>query len=263
MAGLSITGQMKVSTLQKGFLKEFGLTLRIYDGRGLADSTQTLSQVRKKKGGGKGLSVAKNMKVGNLEDKFEKEFGLKVQVSGSDGSYLCKDNLTLNAAQQADEKKLARKMRKEKREENSNVDRDNQVENKMVENLSEALSEGIETEPEKVTDKPIIDIKSQTDNSLSLFMQEIPLDRIMEIKYVNQVQGSPDELKAAYFDLLTGERVDGIDIKNTIKKNIDKVSSEHKFMKEVKLSDLDLINENVGQTETQTPYTFNEFNLKD
>ena len=44
------------------------------------------------------LSVAKNMKVGNLEDKFEEEFGLKVQVAGSDDSYLSNDNLTLNAA---------------------------------------------------------------------------------------------------------------------------------------------------------------------
>ena len=94
MAGLSITGQMKVSTLQEGFLKEFGLTLRVYDGRSFANPTQTLSQVRKKKGSGKGLSVAKNMKVGNLEDKFEEEFGLKVQVAGSDDSYLSNDNLT-------------------------------------------------------------------------------------------------------------------------------------------------------------------------
>ena len=38
-------------------------------------------------GSGEGLSVAKNMKVGNLEDKFEEEFGLKVQVAGSDDSY--------------------------------------------------------------------------------------------------------------------------------------------------------------------------------
>ena len=97
MAGLSITGQMKVSTLQEGFLKEFGLTLRVYDGREFADPSQTLAQVRKKKGSGKALSVAKNMKVGNLEDKFEEEFGLKVQVAGSDDSYLCKDELTFNA----------------------------------------------------------------------------------------------------------------------------------------------------------------------
>ena len=112
MAGLSITGQMKVSTLQEGFLKEFGLTLRIYDGRAFADLNETLAQVRKKKGSGKDLSVAKNMKVGNLEDKFKEEFGLKVQVAGSDDSYLCDNNLTLKAAQEEDEKKLARKERK-------------------------------------------------------------------------------------------------------------------------------------------------------
>ncbi len=112
MAGLSVTGQMKVSTLQDGFFKEFGLTLRIYDGRSFADPTQTLAQVRKKKGSGKALSVAKNMKVGNLEDKFEEEFGLKVQVAGSDDSYLCDNDLTLNAAQQEDQKKLGRKAKK-------------------------------------------------------------------------------------------------------------------------------------------------------
>jgi len=122
MAGLSITGQMKVSTLQEGFLKEFGLTLRVYDGREFADPSQTLAQVRKKKGSGKDLSVAKNMKVGNLEDKFEVEFGLKVQVAGSDDSYLCKNELTLNAAQQEDEKKLARKERKAARQAEASKD---------------------------------------------------------------------------------------------------------------------------------------------
>ena len=116
MAGLSITGQMKVSTLQAGFLRQFGLTLRVYDGRSFADPTQTLAQVRKKKGSGKALSVAKNMKVGNLEDKFEEEFGLKVQVAGSDDSYLCDNDLTLNGAQQEDEKKLGRKAKKAARQ---------------------------------------------------------------------------------------------------------------------------------------------------
>ena len=106
------------------FFKEFGLTLRVYDGREFADPSQTLAQVRKKKGSGKDLSVAKNMKVGNLEDKFEEEFGLKVQVAGSDDSYLCKNELTLNAAQQEDEKKLARKERKAARQEEASDDGD-------------------------------------------------------------------------------------------------------------------------------------------
>ena len=103
---------MKVSTLQEGFLKEFGLTLRIYDGRAFADLNETLAQVRKKKGSGKDLSVTKNMKIGNLEDKFEEEFGFKVQVASSDDSYLCDNNHTLNAAMQEDKMKLARKERK-------------------------------------------------------------------------------------------------------------------------------------------------------
>ena len=106
MAGFSITGQMKVSTLQNNFLEEFGLTLRVYDGRSFADPGQTLGQVRKKKGSGKALSVAKNMKVGNLEDKFEEEFGLKVQVAGSDDGYLCDNDLTLNAAFNESQEKI-------------------------------------------------------------------------------------------------------------------------------------------------------------
>lgn len=153
MAGLSITGQMKVSTLQEGFLKEFGLTLRVYDGREFADPSQTLGQVRKKKGSGKALSVAKNMKVGNLEDKFEEEFGLKVQVAGSDDSYLCKDELTLNAAQQEDEKKLARKERKAARqaeasddENNSDEDDGDEFDNVLDEMMDEANS-GNQMEP--------------------------------------------------------------------------------------------------------------------
>ena len=113
MADISVIGQIKVSTLQEGFLKEFGLTLRVYDGRSFADPGATLGQVRKRKGSGKGFSVAKNMKVGNLEDKFKEEFGLKVQVAGSDDSYLCDNALTLNAAQQKDEEKLGRKARRQ------------------------------------------------------------------------------------------------------------------------------------------------------
>ena len=127
MAGISITGQMKVATLQKAFKEEFGLSLRIYDGRSFADSSKTLSQVRKKKGTGKALAVARNMKVGNLEAKFEEEFGLKVQVSGSDDSYLCDNENTLNTAQQEDERKIARKENKKMRLESSTAETSEQA----------------------------------------------------------------------------------------------------------------------------------------
>ena len=152
MGKLSITGQIKVSTLQEGFLKEFGLTLRIYDGRSFADPTQTLAQVRKKKGSGKALSVAKNMKVGNLEEKFEEEFGLKVQVAGSNDSYLCDNNLTLNGARQEDDKKLGRKERKAMGQNNTDSYEDHYNEKApgehgyAVENDSGADDKGLEND---------------------------------------------------------------------------------------------------------------------
>ena len=104
----SITGQIKVSTLKKRFHKEFGLTLRVYDGRSFADEGQTIGQIRKKKGSGD-LSIKKNMKVGTLEEKIEEEFGIKVQIAGSDDSYLCKNELTLASAHEKDQKKINKK----------------------------------------------------------------------------------------------------------------------------------------------------------
>ena len=109
----SITGQIKVSTLKKRFHKEFGLTLRVYDGRSFADEDQTIGQIRKKKGSGD-LSINKNMKVGTLEEKIEEEFGIKVQIAGSDDSYLCKNELTLASAHEKDQKRINKKDKHQK-----------------------------------------------------------------------------------------------------------------------------------------------------
>ena len=104
----SITGQIKVATLKKRFHREFGLTLRVYDGRSFADEDKTIGQIRKKKGSGE-LSIKKNMKVGTLEEKIEEEFGIKVQIAGSDDSYLCKNELTLASAHEKDQKRINKK----------------------------------------------------------------------------------------------------------------------------------------------------------
>ena len=112
---VNINGRMAVKTLQKEFKKEFGLTLRIYDGKSFADESSTLASIRKgdKKGGE--FSPRKNMKVGNVEEKFMDLFEIKVQVAGSDNSYLCDDDLTLAAATETDEKKMGRKAKKAER----------------------------------------------------------------------------------------------------------------------------------------------------
>jgi len=111
MSTISLPGQTKVSTLQERFKSEFGLTLRVYDGRSFADPSATIGQVRKKRGA-TSIDIRRNTKVGNLEDRFMADFGIKVQIAGSDDSYLCDNDLTLAAALEEDERKLGRKDQK-------------------------------------------------------------------------------------------------------------------------------------------------------
>tara|TARA_B100000780_G_scaffold271641_1_gene232785 strand:+ start:154 stop:999 length:846 start_codon:yes stop_codon:yes gene_type:complete len=119
---LNINGRMKVKTLKANFLEEFGLTLRVYDRRSFADPEATLASIRKGDSKGGEFSPRKNTKVGNLEDKIFEMFGLKTQVSGSDDRYLCDNDLTLNTAQQEDEKKIGRKELKKAGQEFSETD---------------------------------------------------------------------------------------------------------------------------------------------
>lgn len=114
MSKISLPGQTKVSTLQKRFKDEFGLTLRVYSGRRFAEENETIGQVRKKKGA-TFIEARRNTKVGNLEDRFMEDFGIKVQIAGSDDSYLCKNELTLAAALEEDQRKLRNNGRKEGR----------------------------------------------------------------------------------------------------------------------------------------------------
>jgi hypothetical protein len=108
MSTILLPGQTKVSTLQERFKSEFGLTLRVYDGRSFAEPDATIGQVRKKRGA-PSIDIRRNTKVGNLEDRFMEDFGIKVRIAGSDDSYLCDNDLTLAAALAEDERKLGRK----------------------------------------------------------------------------------------------------------------------------------------------------------
>ena len=109
---LNINGKIKVKTLQKTFKEEFGLTLRVYDGRSFADEDSTLASIRKGDSKGGEFAPKKNTTIGNLEDKIMDMFGIKTQVAGSDDSYLCKNGLTLKSALEEDEKKMLKKKNK-------------------------------------------------------------------------------------------------------------------------------------------------------
>ena len=118
---VNINGRMAVKTLQKEFNKEFGLALRVYDGKSFADESATLASIRKGDKTGGEISPRKNMKVRNLEDKFVEIFGIKIKVAGSDDSYLCDNNLTLAVAIATDRKKMARKAKKAERNAQNDV----------------------------------------------------------------------------------------------------------------------------------------------
>ena len=82
--------------------------MRVYDGRSFAEGDATIGQVRKKRGSSS-IDIRRNTKIGNLEDRFMEDFGIKVQIAGSDDSYLCDNDLTLAAALKEDQNKLGRR----------------------------------------------------------------------------------------------------------------------------------------------------------
>ena len=106
---LNINGRMKVKTLKSDFIEEFGLTLRVYDGRSFAEDDATLASIRKGDSKGGEFAPKRNTKVGNLEDKIMEMFGIKTQVAGSDDSYLCDNDYTLVKALEADEKLMVKR----------------------------------------------------------------------------------------------------------------------------------------------------------
>lgn len=95
MADFKITGRMKVKTLKADFKKNFGSTLRVYDGVKFADDEATLASIRKGNASGGEVSINGRTLVGNFEKNIQKEFGIKVQVATPDNSKLADNKVSL------------------------------------------------------------------------------------------------------------------------------------------------------------------------
>lgn len=142
---LNISGRMKVKTLKQQFKDEFGLSMRVYDGKSFADDDATLASIRKGDSKGGEFSPAKNTKIGNFEDKMMDMFGIKTQISGSDNSYLCDNDLTLAKALEEDVIKMERKEKKAAKNEKKDIqaediEKSNEI-LKIQNNNSEELEE--------------------------------------------------------------------------------------------------------------------------
>jgi len=99
MADFEISGRMKVKTLRANFKKEFGSTLRVYNGVKFADDDSTIASIAGKKvGSDSEVKANGNMKVGSFCKKIKDAFEIKVRVSTKDDKTLIDDELTLTAA---------------------------------------------------------------------------------------------------------------------------------------------------------------------
>ena len=102
MADFNISGRQKVKTLKANFKKEFGSTLRIYNGARFADDDSTIASIASIKiASDAEVKANGNLKVGSFNKKMVDIFGIKVRVSTPDDASLCADDITLSASGKA------------------------------------------------------------------------------------------------------------------------------------------------------------------
>lgn len=94
-ADFDINSNTKVKTLQKDFKSNFGLTLRVYNGVKYADEDKTLGSFKSSNTNATGFKLKANKTVGEVEDIFKENFGLKVQIADKNDTHLLPNKKTL------------------------------------------------------------------------------------------------------------------------------------------------------------------------
>ena len=128
MAEFKIDGRMTVRKLKENFKNEFEGTLRVYDGRELADDKATLAAIRKGDAKGGEFVCRASRTVGKFEQEMKEVFGIRVQVASPDDYVLALDGITLanlkkikEKATKADMEELVAYKRKDKSNNTDNI----------------------------------------------------------------------------------------------------------------------------------------------
>ncbi|MCQ2049973.1 MAG: hypothetical protein MJZ22_03095 [Candidatus Saccharibacteria bacterium] len=90
---IKIDGRLLVSTLAKNFKKEFGGTLRVYNGQKLCDGSEKVADIAKTTGS---YECRSSKTVGGFEKDLMEKFGIKVQVASADDYVLALNEMTLS-----------------------------------------------------------------------------------------------------------------------------------------------------------------------
>ena len=144
MAEFKVDGRMTVRTLKDSFKKEFVGTLRVYNGKELADENATLASICQDEAKGGELVCRASRTVGKFEQEMLEVFGIKVQVASPDDYVLALDGITLakiknikKYATKADMEELVAYRRKGKGVDTDNVNEQETVTYKFVDFFTE------------------------------------------------------------------------------------------------------------------------------
>ncbi len=98
-----LASNKKVKTLKSEFKENFGLTLRVYKGKQLAEVEFTLAELNSKTSkminyDAEGLTIKSSMSINDFEKLVDEHFGLTVQVANEYDNYCINNKYTLGQA---------------------------------------------------------------------------------------------------------------------------------------------------------------------
>jgi hypothetical protein len=98
-----LTANKKIKSLKADFKKNFGLTLRVYKGKQLADEKLTLAALNQRtskdvKSLNEDIKIKVSMTIGEFEKLIDSHYGLTVQVANEHDTYCINNKYTLGQA---------------------------------------------------------------------------------------------------------------------------------------------------------------------
>ena len=102
-AEFSVAPNKKLKTISTEFKNSFDLTLVFYKGSMIADASLTLNSLNNKatkkvNTKAEDLKIKGSMKVGYVEELFDKHFGVTVQIKDKTGKKLVPNEITIGQA---------------------------------------------------------------------------------------------------------------------------------------------------------------------
>lgn len=102
-ADFHLAPNKKIKSIQSEFKNNFGLTLRVYKGKALADPEMTFAQLNQRtsksiNASNTDLIIKANMNIGDFEKLIDQHFGVTVQIANEFDTYCINNKYTIGQA---------------------------------------------------------------------------------------------------------------------------------------------------------------------